>query len=231
MSLSTAKRLILVIAIAVLSAVEAKSQYILQNPLEWMALAEGSEAINGEVKSETERQMQTAMRQNAIAGEFAMMRNWEKKYNSYLKTASGYASSVKAATTLYHDGIHIFISLCKIKKTISDNPQGIAATMSMNNLYMETATELISVFTSLKEAIAAGGTANMLTGAERSEALWMLQDRVSAFAQRLRTLQMSIRCYTLNDVWQSYTAGMIERDNGTIAKSALRRWKRNANQY
>ena len=33
------------------------------------------------------------------------MKNWEKKYNNYLKTVSGYASAIKAATTLYSDGM------------------------------------------------------------------------------------------------------------------------------
>lgn len=33
-----------------------------------------------------------------------------------------------------------------MKKAISDNPQGIVAAMSMNNLYIETATELVTVF-------------------------------------------------------------------------------------
>jgi hypothetical protein len=82
------------------------------------------------------------------------MRQWEKKYNSYLKTASGFASSLKACTHLYNDGVRIFISLCKLKKAISDNPQGIVAAMSMNNLYIETATELVTVFSLLRDAVA-----------------------------------------------------------------------------
>lgn len=36
--------------------------------------------------------------------------------------------------------------------------------MNMNNLYIETATELVSVFTLLNDAVAKGGTENMLTG-------------------------------------------------------------------
>lgn len=44
--------------------------------------------------------------------------------------------------------------------------------MSMNNLYVETATELVSVFNLLNNAVAKGGTENMLTGADRSKTLW-----------------------------------------------------------
>ena len=91
--------------------------------------------------------------------------------------------------------------------------------MSMNNLYIETATELVSVFTLLNDAVAKGGTENMLTGAERSKTLWALNDKLSAFSRKLHLLYLSIRYYTLNDV---------DRDNGEVARLAMTRWRRAA---
>ena len=91
--------------------------------------------------------------QNSIAAEFNRIHEWEKQYNSYLKTASGYASSLKACTHLYNDGVRIFLTLEKLGKAIRNNPQGIVASMNMNNLYIETATELVSVFTLLNDAV------------------------------------------------------------------------------
>ena len=99
----------------------------------------------------------------------------------------GYASTLKACTTLYDDGVRIFINLCNLRKAMADNPQGIVATMSMNNLYIETATELVTIYTTLRDAIAKGGTENMLTGAERSKTLWALNDRLDAFNKKLPT--------------------------------------------
>ena len=153
---------------------------------------------------------------------------WEKEYNSYLKTASGYASSLKACTHLYNDGVRIFLTLGKLGKAIKNNPQGIIASMSMNNLYIETATELVTVFTLLNDAVAKGGTENMLTGAERSKTLWALNDKLSAFSRKLHLLYLSIRYYTLNDVWNNVTAGMLDRDNGEVARLAMNRWRRAA---
>jgi hypothetical protein len=98
--------------------------------------------------------------------------------------------------------------------------------MSMNNLYIETATELVSVYTTLKDAIAKGGTENMLTGAERSKTLWELNDRLDAFNKKLNQLYLSIRYYTMMDVWENATAGMLDRTNAEIAQAALGRWKR-----
>lgn len=212
----------------IILSVSAKAQIVTTNPLEYVALAEGNELILGKVKDQMDGQKKTALLQNTIAAEFEQMRQWEKKYNSYLKTVSGFASSLKACTHLYNDGVRIFISLCKLKKAISDNPQGIVAAMSMNNLYIETATELVTVFSLLRDAVAKGGKENMLTGAERSQTLWALNDQLSAFQKKLNLLYLSIRTYTMTDVWNNVTAGMLDRSNGEVARMAMNRWRRAA---
>ena len=206
----------------------AQAQIAASNPLEWVALAEGNELINGQIDKQIKGQTQTAILQNSIAAEFNRIHQWEKEYNSYLKTANGFASSLKACTHLYNDGVRIFLTLGKLGKAIKNNPQGIIASMSMNNLYIETATELVSVFTLLNDAVAKGGTENMLTGAERSKTLWALNDKLSAFSRKLHLLYLSIRYYTLNDVWNNVTAGMLDRDNGEVARLAMTRWRRAA---
>ena len=206
----------------------AQAQIAASNPLEWVALAEGNELINSQIDKQIKGQTQTAVLQNSIAAEFNRIHQWEKEYNSYLKTASGYASSLKACTHLYNDGVRIFLTLGKLGKAIKYNPQGIIAGMSMNNLYIETATELVSVFSLLNDAVAKGGKENMLTGAERSQTLWALNDRLSSFSRKLHLLYLSIRYYTLSDVWNNVTAGMIDRSNGEVAQLALTRWRRAA---
>ena len=206
----------------------AKAQVAASNPLEWTALAEGNDLINKQVEKQIKGQTQTALLQNTIAAEFNRIHKWEKQYNSYLKTASGYASSLKACTHLYNDGVRIFLTLGKLCKAVRNNPQGIVASIGMNNLYIETATELVSVFTLLNDAVAKGGTENMLTGAERSKTLWALNDQLAAFSRKLHLLYLSIRYYTLNDMWNNVTAGMLDRDNGEVARMALSHWRRAA---
>ena len=188
----------------------AKAQIAASNPLEWAALAEGNELINGQIDKQIKGQTQTALMQNSIAAEFNRIHEWEKQYNSYLKTASGYASSLKACTHLYNDGVRIFLTLEKLGKAIRNNPQGIVASMNMNNLYIETATELVSVFTLLNDAV------------------WALNDQLAAFSRKLHLLYLSLRYYTLNDVWNNITAGMIDRSNGEVARLAMSRWRRAA---
>jgi len=210
---------------------EIRAQIVVANPLEWAVLVEGNEIIDGQIKSEIEGQTQTAVLQGTIAAEFTQIKKWEGKYNAYLKSVDGYASSLKAATHLYNDGVRLFINLCDIRKAIANNPQGVAATFSMNNLYAETATELIAVYTTLKDAVATGGEGNMLTGAERSKTLWLIEDRLKAFNHKLSRLSLSLRYYTLSDVWYNATEGIVDRDYGDIARAAQSRWKRASRNY
>lgn len=221
-------QIVSLMAYLLLGVQEIKAQYVQTNPLEWVALAEGNEAINKQVQSETEGQMKTAILQNTIAAEFNKIHEWERKYSSYLQAANGYASSLKAASTLYEDGVRIFIMLGKLHNAINKNTQGLVATISMNNLYIETATELVTVYTLLRNAVATGGKQNMLTGAERSETMWALSDKLGTFHKKLNRLYLSIRYYTMTDVWNNATAGMLERRPGEVAVMALGRWKRAA---
>ena len=141
----------------VVSCQRGYCQIATTNPGEYTILATGNALINNTVKSETKAERETAVMQNAMAGEFTKMAEWERQYNSYLKMANGYASAIKAATHIYDDGVRILLTLNKLRQAATNNPQGIVATLDMNNLYMETVTEMVSVFTLLKNAVAKGG--------------------------------------------------------------------------
>ena len=95
MKLPIAKSLILLVM--VFAATTAKAQVVVSNPLEWLALAEGNELINDQISSQVDNQTKTAALQNTIAAEFTKIHEWEKKYTTYLQTASGFASSLKAS--------------------------------------------------------------------------------------------------------------------------------------
>lgn len=205
------------------------AQLSTSNPGEYAAVTAGNTTINSQVSSQIDAQSRTTVEQNAIGVEFLQIKKWEKKYNSYLKKASGYASTLKAATHAYSDGVRIFMTLSKIYKTIQDNPEGVVATISMNNLYMETLTEMISVYDLLKNSVAKGGEENMLTGSERSKTLWALEDKLSDFQKKLNRLYLSLRHYRLVHVWNKATAGMIDRDVSQVCSQSLKDWKNNAN--
>jgi hypothetical protein len=199
------------------------------NPLQYVAIAEGQTLVNNAVNSQTKGMQKTAALQGSMAAEFTMMKKWEQKYNSYLKTARGYADALKAGTSLYADGVETLRHLYEIRKAINANPTGIGATLAMNDLYLETTTEFIKTYRLLKVSIAKGGTDNMLTGAERTEMLWQLNDELARLNAKLRTLAISIAYHNFTDVWNQYTAGMVDKSHADIAHDAYDRWRRASN--
>ena len=88
-----------------LSVLPMRAEWVVMNPGEWMALAEGNGLINKQIQNQTNGQLKTAVLQNTMAAEYNQIKKWERKYSGYLQTASGYASTLKAGTTLYHDEI------------------------------------------------------------------------------------------------------------------------------
>ena len=221
----------IVMGLMTTATLQANGQAVEVNGTQVVAIGGGGELINNSVSKQTTAMTKTALLESAIGAEYASIKSWESKYNSYLKTASGYAEGLKAATTLYAEGVITLRHLYEIIHAVGNNPQGVVATMSMNNLYAETASELIKVYNILRNTLAVGGKANMLTGAERTEILWQVNDNMQDFNRKLRKLALSISYYTLTDVWNKATAGMIERDHGEIAREAYKRWVRAQTGY
>ena len=69
---------------------------------------------------------------------------------------------------------------------------------------------------------------NMMTGAERTQLLWELNDGLAELNRKLRALAVSIAYYNFKDVWNHATSGMIDKTHGDIAKDARERWRRSA---
>ena len=207
------------------------AQFEENNGSQIAAIRGGGEKINKAISKQTTSQTKTDLLAGAIGTEFLFIKGWEGKYNSYLKTTQGYAQGLKGAATLYAEGVTTLRHLYEITKAIKNNPQGVMATVSMNNLYAETAAELIKVYNVLKYTISVGGKTNMLTGAERTELLWEINDSLQDFNRKLRQLALSIAYYNMTDVWNKATAGMVDRNHGEIARQAYKRWVKAQTTY
>lgn len=214
-----------------LAAVPSSAQMSQSNPLQYVEIETGHKNINDQIKKQTKAQEKTGLLQATISAEFTKIKQWEGKYNSYLKTARGYAEAIKAGTSLYAEGVETLRHIHEIRKAVAANPQGIGASVAMNNIYVETAAELIRTYRLLKVSVALGSNVNMLTGAERTELLWNLNDALDQLNRKLRRLAMSIAFYNLGDVWNNATAGMVERSHAQVAADAIDRWKRAQRAY
>ena len=219
------KNIVIILGMVLLFPMTASAQASQSNPDQYVIIAEGQKKVNDQIRNQTDGQQRTAALQGAIAAEFTIMKGWEGKYVSYLKTVRGYAESLKAGTSIYADGVEVLRNIYDLRKAIGHNPVGIAATLSLNDLYLEVGTEFVKVFKTL-QSVAKGEKTNMLRGSERTDLLWRISDQLADLNRKLRQLVISIAYHNMMDVWNRYTAGLIDRDKGVIASEALDRWRR-----
>lgn len=193
------------------------------NPLEYAAIQKGEADINSHITTQTRYMGELAAVQGTMVGEATLMKKWEKQYNSYLTTTKGYAEKIAAACTLFQEGVQTLTYLWEIDQARKVNPQGVFASMSMNNLYMEIAAEFTKTYRLLNKVVKKGGQENMLNGSERTLLLWKLSAELEQLNKKLRSLALSITVFNFEDVWNRAIAGKIEKTNGMLAEDARKR--------
>lgn len=171
------------------------------NPLEYAAIQKGEADIYSHITTQTRDMGELAAVQGTMVGEATLMKKWEKQYNSYLTTTKGYAEKIAAACTLFQEGVQTLTYLWEIDQARKVNPQGVFASMSMNNLYMETAAEFTKTYRLLNKVVKKGGQENMLNGSERTLLLWKLSAELEHLNKKLRSLALSITIFNFEDVW------------------------------
>lgn len=198
------------------------------NPMEYGAIIKGYSTILGTYGTQSGYLTGIDVTAGGIALADRKMRKWEQKYYEYLSTAEGYAQQLKAACSLYTEGMQTLVCLYNVHAACKINPQGIAASIPFNNLYIETAVEFLKSFEAVDSLVAGGGGSHLLNGAERTKSLWEITYNLEDLNTRLRRLASSILVYSFDDVWNHATAGMVQKSNKQLAEEAIRRFRRAA---
>ena len=196
------------------------------NPGEYLAIKKGEDNILNEISAQTNYRKKEAGIQAELSETTTKIKNWEQQYNKYLKTTEGFADGIAAACQLYLEGVQTLNALWEVSAAKKINPQGVFATMSMNNLYMETAIQFIKTYRSLKKVCKKGGNGNMLNSAERTQLIWNLERELEQLNSKLRRLAVSISVFSFEDVWNRAIAGKIDKSNGMLALEARNRMRR-----
>lgn len=122
------------------------------DPLWEVAVLNGTKFLLDEYDKQNNKILEIAALQNTMALHFNPMKEWQRKQNAYLKVAC-YAEAVQAGTRLTAEAVRTVRDLIDLQKVMRRNPEGIAATLSMNNLYVETIVEFIKTFRMLNKVL------------------------------------------------------------------------------
>lgn len=230
MSLRINNKAIVITIMLMFVSLVSKAALTQTNTPEIAALTEGEAKVNGIMAKQVTQQTAVTGELGIILGENTKMRKWEQNYINYLEKGGNVAKQIVAAQGLLVSGFETFMGLCDVEKAISINPQGTIASGLMTNLYLETAAELIETYNIIKVVsdtiLTDTKDVHLLSGAERAEMIWQVQDQVKKLNSKLHQLALGICCYSFEDVWNAATAGMLNKSHGTIAKEAMMRMRR-----
>lgn len=222
------KNVLLISALLCLHMTVSAQSIIASYPDQWVIIAGEGGLVLTQTGKNTTKMAGIVAEQHIAAQMMTVLDKWNQEYNDYLKDATSLANSIRLGSTLYSQGAVLLENIYLLKKAVESNPEGLAASVPMNNLYMETATMAIKCYNTLKEAVTNGGSDHMLNGAERVELLWQLASDMRELNKKVRKTAVSIAYYRLVDVWYKATAGMVNYDHKTIARRCLNDWSRAA---
>ena len=144
------------ILVCILSTVSIRMSAIIDfvsvDPLWEAAVMTGTKKVMDQYNTQNTKLLEMAALQNTMALHFNAVKEWRRKENAYLKVAC-YAEAVQAGSKLTAEAVRTIRDLMDLKKVMQRNPEGIAATVSMNNLYIETIVEFIKTFRMLQNVL------------------------------------------------------------------------------
>ena len=194
-------------------------------PDQYVAFDEGAKKVTGVMNDEKKIMTEINAEQKAI---YLMMNNikkWETSYSNYLSTVEGFAEKISTATSLYTQAVQMMANLYELGKCAQGNPMGVLASGALTDIYLEVTMETMKTFRIIKYTIKRGGPGNKLTGKERVELLWMVNDSMEELNGKIRKLSSLVRYSKLVDIWDSVLLDMGALDKKAIAQHALRRWQ------
>ena len=211
----------------VMGSLRCKAQSLTQVNAAEIAQIEGNGAlVNKTIGQQAEKEISNVPKITLQAGEMNSIASWQKKFSKYLMDAKSYAQQAQAAYGVYSQIIRVLINMVKLKKAIEYNPEGIVASGLLTETYIHVADEVVLSLYMLKEVFSKGGDNNMLTGKDRAEVWWDLNDTLERLNTNLYRMSYNIAYYNLVDIWKNMTQGMLQKTNGMIARDALERWRR-----
>lgn len=206
-------------------AMSSHAGLVVTNPSEYIILTKGENDIASQLTNQSKTGVETAVLQGSLVYMNNKIMTWQSKYNSYLKSAN-FGTALAQGCTLLMDGVVTLRNLYDVYAAANVNTSGIFATGLMGNLYEETATDFIQIYTTLKQVIKKGGPDNMINGAKKAELMWQVTALLEDLNRKLSRLTYTILCTNFTDVWNAAIAGMIDKTHKQLADEAMERWKR-----
>lgn len=196
-----------------------------ENPLDIAVIKFGTDSLTSIYSQEIDEQTKITGLQTAMNTCLTQIKKYNKEYSNYLSNVPTFVKNVNLVRNLYAQGADLIRNTLMLTRMIDKKPHGLAASVSMSNVYIELVSEFYKTYSTFKDVVAKGGPDNKLTAKERVEMLWLLSDNIRELNEKIKNITFLVAVTEWKDVWLLYTEGLVPRNAGTIAHDALERWR------
>ena len=152
----------------------------------------------------------------------------QREFNDYLDSFRSVVSYAAQIYGFYHEITHLTENMGEFTQQLKSSPTNalaVALSTNRNKIYRELIYNSIEIINDIRAVCLSD---NKMTENERMEIVFGIRPKLKLMNKKLQRLSIAVKYTSMGDIWVEITEQAVPKANKVeIARSAIRRWKRN----
>lgn len=152
----------------------------------------------------------------------------QREFNDYLDSFRSVVSYAAQIYGFYHEITHLTENMGEFTQQLKNSPTNalaVALSTNRNKIYRELIYNSIEIINDIRAVCLSD---NKMTEKERMEVVFGIRPKLKLMNKKLQRLSIAVKYTSMGDIWVEITEQAVPKANKVeIARSAIRRWKRN----
>ena len=152
----------------------------------------------------------------------------QREFNDYLDSFRSVVSYAAQIYGFYHEITHLTENMGEFTQQLKSSPTNalaVALSTNRNKIYRELIYNSIEIINDIRTVCLSD---NKMTEKERMEIVFGIRPKLKLMNKKLQRLSIAVKYTSMGDIWVEITEQAVPKANKVeIARSAIRRWKRN----
>lgn len=152
----------------------------------------------------------------------------QREFNDYLDSFRSVVSYAAQIYGFYHEITHLTENMGEFTQQLKNSPTNalaVALSTNRNKIYRELIYNSIEIINDIRAVCLSD---NKMTEKERMEIVFGIRPKLKLMNKKLQRLSIAVKYTSMGDIWVEITEQAVPKANKVeIARSAIRRWKRN----
>ena len=152
----------------------------------------------------------------------------QREFNDYLDSFRSVVSYAAQIYGFYHEITHLTENMGEFTQQLKSSPTNalaVALSTNRNKIYRALIYNSIEIINDIRAVCLSD---NKMTENERMEIVFGIRPKLKLMNKKLQRLSIAVKYTSMGDIWVEITEQAVPKANKVeIARSAIRRWKRN----